>query len=334
MRPLLVPVVGSVDGSVLHQNGVTNAKGRNLLAHGLHICFSLLSGMRMIARTVTTTLAKPGLAVQYWYYGTMEWGTCKAWVLLMYAMHLGVGVAASRNCFRATVEGLIARTTVFSGRESSNDLVAQADRQHCQCDDLKCELSAACEEITRLSWGGNIPQPPVEKVQRWSKRPYKSHDEAMEAACMGLPKGQEKEGTPSWLEMVGPWGHNGGTSPTNHHTCISGTHHVRANLVPHRRLQFYSGKWNPCEFTRLHQWPPCSYSSCCCSSPITHYGGDNLLKYRIYHPQPQEYGPPLWCSHSQCFRWYLEALRQMMLGDLPSRQSRRTPQAIPRHHWV
>jgi hypothetical protein len=74
-----------------------------------------------------------------------------------YAMPLGGGAVASRNGFRAVVEGLIDHATVFSGRESSNDLIAQVDCLCCQCDDLKHELSVTCKEITCLSWG--IPQP-------------------------------------------------------------------------------------------------------------------------------------------------------------------------------
>ena len=41
-----------------------------------------------------------------------------------YIMHLGGGAATSGNKFRAAVKNLIDYATVFSGRESSNDLLA------------------------------------------------------------------------------------------------------------------------------------------------------------------------------------------------------------------
>jgi hypothetical protein len=66
-------------------------------------------------------------------------------------MHLGGGVAASRNGFRIAVEALIDHATVFSGREPFNNLIALTDCLHYQCDDLKCELSITHKEITHLS---------------------------------------------------------------------------------------------------------------------------------------------------------------------------------------
>ena len=110
-----------------------------------------------------------------------------------YAMHLGVGAAASRNGFRAMVEGLIDCAMVFSRRESSNDLIARMDCLRHQCDDLKCKLLAICEEITCLSWGSNIPQP------------SSSNDEAHQferawLASLGVPMKVDQHDTdPSWV---------------------------------------------------------------------------------------------------------------------------------------
>ena len=160
---------------------------------------------------------------------------------------------------------------------------------------------------------------PVEKVQGWGERPHASCNDTMEAAHLGLWKGEEKEGAPSWREMAGPWSWASGTPSTCTHAGTAGKNHFQSTQVTLGWPQLYPGGCYPSKPPfRIDERPVLPPPSSTEETTLQHWGQIVLnLKGMVLvlpHGAPALNAPANhWCEF---IKWYQMACLLSNCGGL------------------